>query len=468
MSSRRDFLKLGGAVALGGAASSACQPATNGGPAATASTTGDSARMLAGNTHQPARATFDRLPREWHEATVKKFQQKLGERGLGGALITDRWNIIYLTGLFHTTTERPFACFIPADELAVHWFYPGLDKALVRSWWFTDGDYYYDYPHAEGGYPDQGTVATGPPVDLVAFQLKGIEKRGYGDKGIGLDESPSMRKLEHMKQILPRARFEEVGDVLMKMRWVKTPEELALSQRAYDYFSQIHAWTRDYILQHGTDLTDFQIANAAAKYGTDLIMKDIKRDGRPHTAVGIEIDIACRTGVGNAYPHPNQFHHNRVQKGDSLQVAGVVQIGGCGGELYCPYQVAPWKPEWERTWEVMAEASRMQIEMSKAGAVCQNIAKAIHAMQVDKEMQDLLYQRVAHGEGMEGHQPPYIALGDQTVLEEGMTFSMEPGLFYPEQGYGYNPSDNVVVGRDTGWVQGSVPNLTKEWALLKL
>ena len=69
---------------------------------------------------------------------------------------------------------------------------------------------------------------------------------------------------------------------------------------------------------------------------------------------------------------------------------------------------------------------------------------------------------------MEGHQEPYIALGDTTVLEEGMTFSMEPGLFYPEQGYGYNPSDNVVVGKETGWVQGSVPNLTKEWALLEL
>ncbi len=49
-----------------------------------------------------------------------------------------------------------------------------------------------------------------------------------------------------------------------------------------------------------------------------------------------------------------------------------------------------------------------------------------------------------------------------------MTFSMEPGLFSPEGGYGYNPSDNVVVGKNSGWVQGSVPNLTKEWALLNI
>jgi Xaa-Pro aminopeptidase len=83
-------------------------------------------------------------------------------------------------------------------------------------------------------------------------------------------------------------------------------------------------------------------------------------------------------------------------------------------------------------------------------------------------MQELLYQRIGHGEGMEGHQEPYISLGDETILEEGMAFSMEPGLFHPEAGYGYNPSDNVVVGKETAWVQGSVPNLTKEWALLNL
>jgi Xaa-Pro aminopeptidase len=424
--------------------------------------------MLAGNAHQPQPATVDRLPLEWHQATVKRFQEKLLEKGIEGALVTDPWNIIYLTGLFHTTTERPFACFIPARALEVHWLYPGLDKALVEGWWFTSGDYYYDYPHTEGGYPDRGKVVSGPAVNLVEWQLRALERRGFGDKSIGLSEPPTVKRLARMTGVLPRARFEDVSDILVKMRRVKTKEELALSQRAYDYFSQIHAWTRDYILQHGTDLTDHGIAKAAEEYGTDLVMKDIRRDGHPHTAVGISIGIGCRTGVGTAYPHPNQFHHNRVRKGDSLQVAGVVKIGGCGGELYCPYQVAPWKPEWEKTWEVMAEGSRMQIALSKAGARCQDVAKAIHQMQLDKGMQELLYQRVGHGEGMEGHQEPYIALGDDTVLEERMTFSMEPGLFHPEGGYGYNPSDNVVVGASTGWVQGSVPNLTKEWALLKL
>jgi Xaa-Pro dipeptidase len=467
MSTRREFLKHSGAAGLGAAAMGTTLNLANA-QSTVASSSSGSAAMLVPQPEHVAPATVDRLPLDWHKATVKRLQEKLKARGLDGILLTDRWNIIYFTGLFHTTTERPFACFIPADELKVHWFYPGLDLEPVRSWWFTDGDYYFDFPHAAGGYPDQGKVTTGPAVDLLKWRLDGLAKRGYGDKKIGLSQPPTVNTMKRMGEILPDAGFEDVSDVCIKMRRVKTPEEIALSQRAYNYFSQIHAWTRDYILEHGTDLTDFKIKTAATEYGTDLIMKDIKRDGRPHTAVGIRIGIGCRTGIGNAFPHPNQFHHNPVRKGDSIQVSGGVKIGGCGGELYCPYQIGPWPAEWEKAWEVMARGSQMQIDMSKVGTPCQDIAKAIHEYQVKNGMEKLLYQRVAHGEGMEGHQEPYIALGDETLLEERMTFSMEPGLFSPEGGYGYNPSDNVVVGKNSGWVQGSVPNLTKEWALLNI
>ena len=473
MTTRRQFLKSSGAVTLG-ATGIACSGEDGGEPrnaeqaATIAEPRGDSAALLLKRPEHPVASTADRLPLEWHQAAVVRLQKQLRDQGLDGILITDQWNIIYFTGLWHTKTERPFACFIPTDELVVHWFHPGLDLEMVRSWWFTDGDYYYDYPPSVDGYPDQGKVTISEPVDLLEWQLNGIAKRGYGDKKIGLSQSPTVNAMQNMADTLPDATFEDVSTICMNIRRVKTAEEIALSQRAYNYFSQIHAWTRDYILQHGTDLTDFGIGMAATEYGTNLIMEDIKRDGRAHSAVGIRIGIGCRTGVGNAYPHPNQFHHNKVKRGDSLQVSGGVKLAGCGGELYCPYQVGNWPSEWEKVGEVMARSSEMQIELSSTGTPCQEIARAIHEYQVKEGMQEYLYQRVAHSEGWEGHQPPYISLGDTTPLEKNMTFSMEPGLFSVDKGFGYNPSDNVVVGDTTGWVQGSVPNLTKEWAHLKI
>ena len=134
---------------------------------------------------------------------------------------------------------------------------------------------------------------------------------------------------------------------------------------------------------------------------------------------------------------------------------------------YRYYQIAPWDAHREKVWEVVTEAVRMQERESKAGVTCAEVAYKVHKYQVEQGVNKLLYQRVAHGQGMEGHQPPYIALGDMTVLEEGMTFSVEPGLFDPENGFGYNPSDLLVVTKEKGVLMSSVP-YSKEWMFLKL
>jgi len=87
------------------------------------------------------------------------------------------------------------------------------------------------------------------------------------------------------------------------------------------------------------------------------------------------------------------------------------------------------------------------------------VAAKVHEFQVKQgpEIQKFLYQRFHHGAGMEGHQPPFIVLGNQTVLEEGMTFSVEPELFDPGHVFGYNPSDNFLVAKKKGVLMGRGP-----------
>ena len=191
------------------------------------------------------------------------------------------------------------------------------------------------------------------------------------------------------------------------------------------------AFARDYLLEHGTDATDWEIQCATQKFVMDEMMKGVARDGRPHTAVGCGVEVIVRTGVANAYPHTNQFHHNRVQKGDAFQVVCIPRIGGYNGEQYRSFQIGPWDDHRERVWDVHTESCMIQARESKAGVRCQDVARAVHAYQVENGMAAYIYHRPAHGQGIEGHQPPYIALGDETVLEAGMTFSNEPGLYDP-------------------------------------
>lgn len=465
-SSRRNFLRTvgWGTAGLGLASSKAL--------AAQQMTRSDSEKLFIKVPDQPAPAPVgtDRLPLTWYKAAVKRLRDKAGEQGVDVIVLEDSWNITYFSGNFLTKTERPCWVVFPVKEDAAYWYSPGLDNELVKSWWCTEIDYYYDFPHADGGYPDRGKVVKGPAVDLFAWMLEGLKKRGYSDKTIGFDSEFPPSVMKRAVGVLPKAKFVDLSPICIKMRMVKTPEEIALIQRAMAYFCRIHAFGRDYILKRGTDATDFEIAKAVEEYGTNLILAEVKRDGRPHNAVGIEVSIGCRTGLGTAYPHPNQFHHNKVRKGDSLQIAGGVTIGGYGGELYRYYQIAPWDSHREKVWDVVTEAVHIQERESKAGVRCQDVAFKVHDYQVKQgpEIQKLLYQRVGHGQGMEGHQPPYIALGDTTVLEEGMTFSVEPGLFDPEHGFGYNPSDCLWVTKKKGVLMGGSCPYSKEWMFLKL
>ncbi len=244
---------------------------------------------------------------------------------------------------------------------------------------------------------------------------------------------------------LKETKFDSIADHCEKLRMVKSPEELALWRRAYRVFDETHAFARDLLLAKGTDLTDYELAMAAQEFGMGRLMAGIKRDGKPHTAVGIVMEIDVRCGVGTAYPHPNQQHYNKIQKGQALQIAGGVEIGGCGGELYRAYLLAPWTDHQKKVWTVSRDCCLMQKDLSREGVACSTVAYQIHKHQVKEGMQKYIYHRPAHGMGMEGHQPPYLALGDYTMLEPGMIFSVEPGLYDPENGFGVNFSDGFAV-----------------------
>jgi len=458
---RRNFLK----TTIAGAAGAGLLGSTN--MVVAGEVTGRSAALLKKDTGLPEPAAFDRLPLSWYKNRIALLKKKMKEMEVGAIWLRDPLNIVYFTGLFFTTTERPFSVLVPVEEDALFWFHPGLDRDLVNSWWKSDAEYYFDFLHADGGYPNKGHVIQGPTLDLFEWQLKGIKKRGFGEKVIGVDNEWTPSAMGKIQEVIPGARWKTIDDVCTDFRIVKTPEELQLWQRAYDYASQAHAFARDIVLQHGTDLVDFHVAEQMQSYAIDQVMKDIKRDGRPHSAVGIQVWTEVRSGVGCAYPHPNQFHYNKIKKGDSLQIACGVAIGGFGGELYRYFQVLP-SDEWrDKCWQVVTDTVQIMAEEGVAGRTCSNIAYKVHRHQVKNGVEHLVYHRPGHGQGMEGHQPPWLALGDYTMLREGMTFSVEPGLYDAEKGFGYNPSDTLLICPDRGRLMSSVP-VTKEWMYLKL
>lgn len=420
----------------------------------------------------PDPATYDRLPLEWNKRTVKRFKKGLAGREVQAFLVRDPLNIIYLTGYWHTTTERPQAVFMNEDDADPWFLYPGLDRDIVTSWWFGSGRVYFDFHHADGAFPHEGKVQQGKKIDLFRFMLEGVKEHGIQGTRIGIDGELYPSEIAKAKEILPGVSWIDVGDLLMEMRQVKTPEELALWRRAYVYFDRAHAFARDYIMTHGTDVTDYEVAAATELWINDQLYSDLDlAGGQAHHGVRCGVRIGVRAGPVTAYPHPNQPYFNRIGKNMALQVAGIARIGGYGHENYRPFILADsqgkFDPHMRKLWEVSKNCCDMQMKLSVEGVTCSHVAYRIHKYQVTQGVESYVYHRPAHGAGVEGHQSPYLALGDYTMMRRNMCFSEEPGLYDPKHGCGFNWSDTVVVGKKSGYRMSRVP-YSEEWCWLKL
>ncbi|MCK4351056.1 MAG: aminopeptidase P family protein, partial [Candidatus Krumholzibacteria bacterium] len=187
--------------------------------------------------------------------------------------------------------------------------------------------------------------------------------------------------------------------------------------------------------------------------------------------VSTRVGIGCRAGPVTAYPHPNQPYYNRIGHNMALQISGAARIGGYGHENYRAFIIADeagrFDPHMQKLWQVSKDCCDMQVELSVEGITCSSVAYRIHKYQVEQGVQRYVYHRPAHGAGVEGHQAPWLALGDYTMLKRNMCFSEEPGLYDPEHGAGFNWSNTIVVGLKSGYRMSMVPYST-QWCWLKL
>ncbi|MGH9603865.1 MAG: aminopeptidase P family N-terminal domain-containing protein, partial [Terriglobales bacterium] len=162
----------------------------------------DRAGQMPSKSYPPLNGPY-RLPAEWYQVTTRRFQQKLAEKKLDGAVLWSTDNIQYLTGAFATTTERSIWLFVPAKgEPTI--FYPGLDRDLWQTWWVKDGEWYFDFHH-HGGY-NQHAWTAGPTADLFEWMLEGLKKRGFAAAALGFEGRPSDAQLRTFGRVLPQAK----------------------------------------------------------------------------------------------------------------------------------------------------------------------------------------------------------------------------------------------------------------------
>jgi Xaa-Pro dipeptidase len=426
MGNRRQFLRtLAGAAALSVTADASSFGRT---------------RTLRMSAAMPEANTLDRLPPDWYRRKIHQVQEAMKQRKLNALVLLSATNVIYTTGYFHLSTERPLAALIPeSGDPAL--FIPELESDQVKLWWVKDYETYFDFPG---------------PVNRVRWIFERVAKRGLGGGRIGVEEAAPSR-LQQMKLGAPHATIVEAGDLVDRMRWVKDEDELRVLHRAM-YFADFSVQAGREFVQHNGAVTEDQILKATADALADKMSKELN----DVVGVGIAPPFGGLVpfGARSAFPHavPSK---DRLKAGDALILSYGAQVGGYNVECERSFSVGKPSDHAKRLYDAMLAAHDAGAENMKAGAVAEEVDKKSLDQIRKAGFEKFLKHRTGHGIGLEGHEAPWIAEGDKTVLQEGMTFSCEPGVYDPDWG-GFRHSDTVIVRKDKGEIINKYPTRLEE------
>jgi Xaa-Pro dipeptidase len=383
-------------------------------------------RFLRMATAMPDASPHDRLQPDWYRRKVIQVQQQMKERKLNALLLLDATNIIYTVGYFHLSTERPLATLIPQSGDPVM-FVPGLETDQVKTWWVKDYESYFDFPG---------------PVNRVRWIFERVAKRGFDRARIGVEEPRPSRLL------------------VETLRLVKDEDEIRIMRRAMSYADFKVQAGREFV-QHNGSVSEDEILKVTADAVADRMSKEL------NDVVGVGIDPPfgglVPFGKRSAFPHavPSK---DRLKTGDALILSFGAQVGGYNVECERSFCVGKPNDYAKRLFDAMLAAHDVGVENLKEGAVAEEVDQKSLDQIRKAGFETFLRHRTGHGIGLEGHESPWIAEGDKTVLQQGMTFSCEPGVYDPDWG-GFRHSDTVVVRKDKGEVLNSYPTRLEDMVI---
>ena len=265
---------------------------------------------------------------------------------------------------------------------------------------------------------------TDDPYRLVAGLLPGAA-------AVALDDHMWAAKVLALRDAMPAADQRPGGQVLRELRMRKSPAEVAALRAAGAAIDAVHAQVPQWLKPGRTE----------AEVGRD-IADAIMAAG--HAAVDFTI---VGSGPNGASPH-HELSDRVIRVGEPV----VVDIGGTMPSGYCSdstrtYAVGEPEPDFLALYEVLQAAQEAACQWARPGVTCASVDAAARDVIEAAGYGEQFLHRTGHGIGLETHEEPYIVAGNERVLEPGMAFSIEPGI-YVEGRHGARIEDIVVVTED--------------------
>ncbi len=365
---------------------------------------------------------------------IEKVRKVLESKNLDALILFSPIRIFYLTGYRVIPTERPIALIVPVDDETAL-FVPKLEEehSKFRVPHVKKRIVYFEYPGVEH------------PMKVLA---KALEEMKLHEKNIAADAPGYGGVMGYrgpkLSELLPKAKITIMPQLIDEMRLIKDEEELDLIRESAKWANLAHRLLQDYT---APGLIETEVAMRASYEASVAMIKALGPEYDPGTSLPARAGFRGQIGAYSAYPHM-LAGSMVIKEGDVLVTGAGANVGGYSAELERTMIVGKPSEKQVKYFNIMVKAQQAALNAFKPGIKACEVNKA--AFKVFKEEgvpQEYILHRVGHGIGLEGHEPPWIEDGDETILKPGMVFSCEPGIYIP--GFaGFRHSDTVIITED--------------------
>lgn len=239
-------------------------------------------------------------------------------------------------------------------------------------------------------------------------------------------------ELKLLSRALPEAEFEDGTAAISPLRLRKDATEIAKMKRAAEIAQMALLET----------LKSVRPGQSEKQIAAELMVQLYRAGSDPE----LPFSPIVSTGPNTANPHASPTDR-ALQEGDFLLIDWGAGFEHYFSDITRTFSCGEPSDEMRKIAELVLQANTAARLGGKAGMSCGDIDKLARDVIVEGGYGERFIHRTGHGLGMEAHEAPWIVGGNETVLEEGMVFTIEPGI-YLEDFAGVRIEDDVVVGTD--------------------
>ncbi len=347
-----------------------------------------------------------------------KLAQILAANQLDALALNPGPNLTHLTGLNFHLMERPVvAVFRPGAEVLL--ILPELEQAKLAQ-----------LPFKLQAFPYSEDRAAWPKAFRQAVEVGGLDGKRVGVIGRRL----RVLELRFLEEAAPQAEFISAEAELAELRMKKDASEIT-SMRQAAHCAQ-NALT--------AALTELQIGMTEREFASELVIQLLRHGSDPH----LPFAPIVASGPNSANPHATPTDR-KFAEGEVLLIDWGANIDGYFSDITRTFAMGEVDAQMRQIAKIVADANAAGREAARAGIPTGEVDRATRAIISQAGHGERFIHRTGHGLGREGHEEPYISAGNEQILQVGMTFTIEPGIYIPQvggvRGGGVRIEDDVVI-----------------------